>query len=161
MAQGNWTAQAANARINDEVERQQRATPLVNKRLRGETWTSEECEEAIACGLATRQDVDAFHALLKRLTDSGYEPFLRGGIDCDGVLISKLPRTPDGGYVVPCLLKGVLYRGNGMDFFDLEAPQDRQLVQWIGQHKKTGQLVARTDAPTESRLAEYAVAWIK
>ena len=144
----------------DEMNREQEIrNELSAKALRHEAWTREDCEAAIACGKATREDVDSFFAIVATLRARGYEPWLPGGLSCWGVLIDTFPRTAEGGYVIPSLLKGITYRGNGMEYVDREAVSDRQHTRWIGKHQTTGQLVARTDKVYG--MPGYETVWVE
>lgn len=144
----------------DEMNRKQEIrNELDIKELRGQAWTREDCEAAVACGKATREEVDAFFAFVATLHARGYEPWLRGGLRCEGVLIHTFPRTAEGGYAIPSLLRGVSYCGRGMHYVDRQADSDRYYTRWIGKHQVTGQLVARTDEVYS--MPGYETVWVE
>jgi len=131
----------------EQIARRERQLPLIHKRMHGEPWTIEECEIAIETEMCTREEVDAFVRHVATLHERGYRPWYRGGLECEGVHIDGLPRTAEGGYEIPRLLPDIMYRGKGTHFVDLTAEQGRHYVRWIGEHRRTGKLVARTDSP--------------
>jgi hypothetical protein len=141
----------------EEADLYGRRVALVNRRLHGHVWTREDCEEAVACGAASREEVDEYFAFLETIRARGYEPILTGGIECDSVHIRGFPRTSDGGYELPGLLNDVSYRTRGMDFLDMDAPDGKRHVAWIGMHRVTGKLKACMTVPDDTRLAHVSV----
>jgi len=141
----------------EECDRHMRRIELWSKR---QPWTREDCEEAVACGYASREQVEEYLAFIEKVRARGYEPVLYGGLDCEAVHIRNFPRTPDGGYELPCLLDDLEYQGRGLDFYDVDAPNGGARVAWIGQHCKSGKLVAYTRVPDEAQeRAERVTLW--
>lgn len=142
-----------------EIEDDARRIALLKRHMKGEEWTGEDCQEAVSCGLTTREQVIPFLAVIKAVRQEGYEPIFGTLLECSTVHIRYFPRTPDEGYEIPSLLDDVTYRGGGMDFADVDAPSGRQWVKWIGKHKSTGQLVAHTRDHWPGSELEYVALW--
>jgi len=143
------------------MENDARQIALVKKHMKREEWTREDCEEAVSCGLTTREQVVPFLDVIEAVRHEGFEPIFGGILECDTVRLRNFPRTPDEGYEIPSLLDDVTYRGGGMNFADVDAPSGRQWVKWIGKHKKTGKLVAHTKNHWPGDELEYVPLWEK
>lgn len=141
-----------------DIDKQHRRAELLGMRGRGEPWLGATLPEAVALELVTAQQADEFVAIDASVRFRGYKLLYGGGVDCRGVHIGHLPRTEDGGYELPDLLKGVTYQGEGMQFVDVGAPTERQHVVWIGRHRHTGKLIARTEIPADR--SDFEEVWL-
>jgi len=72
---------------DEEIERQSRRNVLHAKRFRGEPFTREDCDEAIACEYLSREEVEEYLNFQETVRKHGFEPCFQGGIECRGVRI--------------------------------------------------------------------------